>query len=321
VAFFDEMAANPGRLLTALPRLATTRLAGRPVTLQLPGGSVDLTVLAVDLVDVKAEATTDDIIDAAFEWGEAVRRGMADPFRFSWDAMGAFATVADRLLGSGPVRLVRGEVDLASAGSAKLVDVEGDELRTAAIDITCTRIIGRLGPTSSIVVHDIGIVAHVAADAVPAWLARAGVDVPADAVLRLADDGTIRVCHRRAARVGEVVIEARLEADGLVLVADSAVVLGRRVPLPARWRRRWVADPGRVRPGLCLDGVEISSTEIRLEASLAEWVQPVTVAQLDDLVTRMATDAGGRLPVPIIRQGQAPGTPDRRTAGPASGSR
>ena len=302
MAFFDEMAANPGRLLTALPRLATTRLAGRPVTLQLPGGSVDLTVRAVDLVDVQAdvEAITDDIIDAAFEWGEAVRRSIADPWGRGWDAMDAFASAADRLLGSGPVRPMRGEVDLASAGSAELFDVVGAELHTAAVEIACGRIVASLSPQLSIVVHDIGVVAHVAAAAVPAWLARAGVDVPPAAALRLADDGTIRVRHRRAERVGEVVIEPRLGADGLELAADSAMVLGRRVPLPARLRRRWAADPSRLRPGLRLDAVDISSTEVRLEASLAEWVQPVTVAQLDDLVDRMATEASERLRVRVM---------------------
>jgi hypothetical protein len=327
VAFFEDMAGTPGRLLNELVRTAATRLEGRRLAVEVAGGTVELTVAEIEIVGVRSdiEATTDDLFSVAARLGESARRNMMDPFGFGLEAMETLAAAVDRALAAGPLRPLRGEIDLATSASARLVDIDRPSVHTAAVDVACGPVTGRLAGDFEISIVDISVTATIDAGAVTAWLERLGVDVGSGAVVRPADDGLLRVRFERGRsplRHVTFVVRPDVDAGALRLTADAVEVGGRRVRLPRRLHRVVVVEPTALRPDLELRRFTATAGHVRVDAWLPGLVQPITFEQIDDLTDRMTRRRDdGPLDVPLTAPGPIPGSSGTPTGAPASGTR
>lgn len=330
MAFFEEMSGTPGRLLDDLVRLITTRLAGQRVAVRLGDATVELTVERIELRGVEAdiETSTDDLVDVVFRLGESARRNLFDPLAFGVDAFDTFATALDRAYASGRVRPLHGEVDLAASGSARLVDVDRPGTHTASLDVRCGPVTGRFGSDFEIVVDDIVLTARIETGSVGPWLRRLGADIGSTTDVAPCADGLLRVQVGegrlgRLARAVDVVavVEPTVDDGLLVLSVDAVEVLGRRLGLPARYRRAATVDPAVLRPDLELRSVEVAASGVTVVGAVPRLAQPITFEQLDQLREGLAHRGTEPLGVQLTSPDRPPGIPGRPRATPASGTR
>ena len=97
---------------------------------------------------------------------------------------------------------------------------------------------------------------------------------------------------------GHVEVEPRIDGSTLVLQV-TGVAIRRRRPV-RRWLTRVpaVRRPLQLPPGVVLDDVAVADRRVVLHGALREWREPVSAAQLEELITRVRSLTGGALDIP-----------------------
>ncbi len=105
---------------------------------------------------------------------------------------------------------------------------------------------------------------------------------------------------------GHVEVEPRIDGSTLVLQV-TGVAIRRRRPV-RRWLTRVpaVRRPLQLPPGVVLDDVAVADRRVVLHGALREWREPVSAAQLEELITRVRSLTGGALDIPRHAPGETP---------------
>ncbi len=97
---------------------------------------------------------------------------------------------------------------------------------------------------------------------------------------------------------GHIEVEPRIDGSTLVLQV-TGVAVRRRRPI-RRWLTRVPAirRPLQLPPGVVLDDVAVADRRVVVHGALREWREPVSAAQLEELITRVRSLTGGALDIP-----------------------
>ena len=185
---------------------------------------------------------------------------------------------------------------LGQLGSAELEarDVQWADRRVDDLALEARNVHVSAGAPHSLVAAPILFTASLSEATIAALVTDANPRVS----VTLAGDRGASVRLRGRETWGHLEVEPRIDGSTLVLQVIGIGVRRRR-PI-RRWLTRIpaVRRPLQLPPGVVLDDVAVVDRRVVVHGALREWSEPVSAAQLEELIRRVRSLTGGALDIP-----------------------